>query len=358
MTLRDVADEWLYSVRSAAPSPHTLTAYRNDINELLRVLSHMLTREPALADFTVATMQHAFAVFAEEPGQAVTHTSDGTTPPTRAKASIARAWSSWNQLGNFLVSQRTLEGNPMAAVRHAKPDDRVQPTGLTEKEVRALIDAVQSGKSSQRVRKPWVQRDLAVVLTLYAQGVRASELLAFDVGSVAGEPDSRTLLVRGKGRKERRLPLHPDLERVLVRYLQERWVRLHVTPEDPHPSPPVSIWGEFSKRDPLFVTTGMKRMTKRQLDYLVERGYRAAGVDLAPGAHVHALRHTFATEKVNYGASTPEVRDLLGHESLETTQRYFDPSADLRDVIAISPGMGVLSLNEAESGRSGPHDAT
>ncbi len=245
-------------------------------------------------------------------------------------------------MGDFLVAQRIIDGNPMTAVRHAKADKRVQSTGLTEDEVRALLRAVQSGASSQGMRDPWVQRDLAVILTLYTQGLRASELLSLNIGSVSGDDGNRTLLIHGKGRKERRLPLHPTLEDVLTVYLQERWLRAHATPTTPHPQPPDDVWDAYDKNDPLLVTTTMQRMTKRQLDYLVHRGYRAASIQVNPGAHIHALRHTFATEKARYGASAPEVQDLLGHESLETTQRYFDPSDGLRDVIALTPSLTAL----------------
>ena len=77
LLLRDASEEWLYGVRASAPSPHTLTSYRNDLDELLRVLSHILERKPTLADFTITTMQHAFAVFADEPGQASTKIDHG-----------------------------------------------------------------------------------------------------------------------------------------------------------------------------------------------------------------------------------------------------------------------------------------
>ncbi|MCA1671339.1 MAG: tyrosine-type recombinase/integrase, partial [Actinobacteria bacterium] len=110
---------------------------------------------------------------------------------------------------------------------------------------------------------------------------------------------------------------------------------------------------------PLFVDVAGQRLSAHQMKYLIERLYVRAGLRarVPAGAMVHALRHTFATSALQAGADVVELQTLLGHESLETTRRYLDASAEgLREVIRGHPGQ--IALREhLQAGEAGPTPA-
>jgi integrase/recombinase XerD len=198
----------------------------------------------------------------------------------------------------------------------------------------ALIDTLIAGRIP--ARRPWPIRDYAIITTLATTGLRRSELLALAVSDVEGRPGARQLSVRhGKGDKYRAVPLDPRLEDLISAYLADRWRRWPTPgrsdPTDPWSGPPrTSLW---------LGDTG-RPMTSDQLAHIVERAYRAAGINShrPPGALVHALRHTFATRLIENGATAIEVMGLLGHSSLATTQRYLSTRPDhLRSAVAANP---------------------
>lgn len=120
--------------------------------------------------------------------------------------------------------------------------------------------------------------------------------------------------VRGKGNKERTVPLEPEVETIINAYMESRQRRFP---------------GRLPRDAALFVANSGEPMKRGGLQYLVESLYREAGIRtrVPRGALVHALRHTFATSLARNGATGTELQRLLGHESLATTQRYVDASA-------------------------------
>ena len=175
-----------------------------------------------------------------------------------------------------------------------------------------LIRAASQGR--QGARDPWPERDFAVVVTLLTCGLRLSELLDLTITSLDGPAGDRVIGVRGKGNKERTVPLEPEVEEILVAYIESRLRRFP---------------GRIHSDDALFVGNDGKPMKRGGLQYLIDQLYREAGIrtKVPAGALVHALRHTFATSLARNGASGTELQRLLGHESLATTQRYVDATA-------------------------------
>lgn len=148
-------------------------------------------------------------------------------------------------------------------------------------------------------------------------GLRLAEALSLSLRSLDGPPGERRLTVVGKGGKARAIPIYPGLEALIDRYLAIRAERFpHHDLEDP--------------ATPLFVDARGKPMTPDQVQYWIERLYVRAGMrsQVPPGALVHALRHTFATTALEGGADVLEVSELLGHESLNTTRRYLEATAN------------------------------
>ncbi len=298
VTVEDQIEEFFLARRPKKHSEHTLKAYRRDLDTILLQLGDVLGKEvPTVLvdDLDVRTLRRAFA--------AISHQSAAT---------ISRTWSTWNQLFTFLVADGVLPGNPMAAVEKPRiPKSR--PKSITgDDSVERLIQVAAAGR--QTARDPWPERDLAVVVTLVTCGLRLSELLDLKVRSIDGPEGERVIGVRGKGNKERTVPLEPEVEAIITDYISSRLRRFP---------------GRIAVDAALFVANSGEPMKRGALQYMIEQLYREAGIRsrVPAGALVHALRHTFATSLARNGASGTELQRLLGHESLATTQRYVDATA-------------------------------
>ena len=192
--------------------------------------------------------------------------------------------------------------------------------------LRAATETNPTAKASKRCP----QRDVALVATFCVTGIRLYEAIALHLDSITGRAGGRRLQVTGKGKKDRAIPVEPALEAVIDRYLQSRAERHGAeTLEKP--------------AEPLFVHYDGTRLTHGRVQYLVEKIDERAGPRSAVpnGALVRALRHTFASQAVEYGTDVVELRDILSHASLATTSRYLDASAyRLREAIAAVKAAG------------------
>ncbi|MCP3987917.1 MAG: tyrosine-type recombinase/integrase [Actinomycetia bacterium] len=279
-------------------SPHTLAAYRRDFDAIQAELMVVLETEAehiTVGQLDVKTLRRAFA--------AISHQSAAT---------ISRTWSTWNQLFTFLVAEQVIPGNPMAAINKPRVPKSRPKAIAGDDSVERLLRVAAKGRSG--ARDPWPERDFAVVVTLLTCGLRLSELLSLTIRSIDGTEGDRVIGVRGKGNKERTVPLEPEVESILTEYLESRLRRFP---------------GRLSVQAPLFVANSGEPLARGGLQYMVEQLYREAGIrsSVPAGALVHALRHTFATSLARNGATGVELQRLLGHESLATTQRYVDATA-------------------------------
>jgi integrase/recombinase XerD len=231
-----------------------------------------------------------------------------------AASSIARAWSAWDQFFAFLVAEDVVVGNPMAAVAKPKVPRRAPKALQGEATPERLAESLAA--RGQKDGRSWPERDLAFVATALLSGLRLSELLGLDVGSLDGREGERRLRVVGKGSKVRFVPIEAPLEALVSAYLASRKSRF-----------PSEKLGPSS---PLFVDRRGERLRRGGAQYLVRSAYRTAGVgaSVPKGALVHALRHTMATRLAEDGARASEIQHLLGHESLATSQLYIDSTAN------------------------------
>ena len=293
-TVHHLKDEFLAARAIRKPSPHTLAAYRRDLDAILA----LLPQGPLpLAALTPRRLREAFAGFAA----------------TRSPASVYRAWSTWNTFFTFLVADDRAPGNPMPAVdkpRVAAPSPK--PLRGEDTPERLLAGITHSDESQ---RYPWPERDVAVVALALCAGLRLSELLALRVGDLAGRAGERRLEVLGKGGRPRSVPMEPELDAVVAGDLECRRRRFGAR--------------TVVSRAALLVDRHGEALRRGGLQYLVESCFRRAGVsDRVPrGAQLHALRHTFATRLAEDGANASEIMRLLGHASLTTSQNYIDVTA-------------------------------
>jgi integrase/recombinase XerD len=300
---------WLSPRKLSAASTR---AYKQDIVVISRCIAHAATKQTqqlTLTDLSKANMRSAFGEFAEE----------------HSKASILRAHSTWRQFFDFLVADGIVDGSPMAAINRPKGDERSPKPldGWDEDTVHRLLTSLANGE--RKGRYIWPELDLAVVTMLLATGVRASELLAMNVGSVEGRPGEQVIRVVGKGAKPRTIPVEAEIDTILGRYLEARKARF-------------PGWKPKDK-DPLFVSAkavpgtelhnGGNRLTDRQLHYMLEQCLAAAGLSNRRhvGAMAHAFRHTYGTTLAADGAPVAAIRKLMGHSSINTSQGYIDSLA-------------------------------
>ena len=282
-----------------------MKAYRQDFIAIASLVTDGDPSRLAVADITKESMRTAFAAYARD----------------HEAASIRRCWSTWNVLCTFLYTGEQLAANPMQLVgrpKLAKP----LPKALPRTAVEALLETVAQDRDSKR-QTDWAERDLALILTALLAGLRAEELRQADVGDIRTTDDGAAVIhVKGKGGKERSVPIEAELLSVIEAYLDSRAIRFPApTTQSRRRASALSQW---SARSPLFVGRDGERITRGTLQSRIKRAFKRAGPDAqpVPGALVHGLRHTYATELASSDVSVYTLMKLLGHESMTTSQRY------------------------------------
>jgi site-specific recombinase XerD len=310
------------------PSPHTAKAYRQDFAAIAQLMAADRARigELTPAAITKEAMRAAFAAYAD----------------THSAASIRRCWSTWNTLCTFLFTAELLDANPMPLIGRPKVPKSL-PKGLGAETVSGLLTAIDADSGSPR-RSDWPERDAALVLIAVLAGLRADELLHANVGDVRTTTEGGGVIqVRGKGNKDRRIPVEEGLIKVVECYLDSRAVRFPADTKRRGRSVGIGAWPATAA---LFVGGDGHRITRGVLQYRVLRAFKKAGLNgqRARGALVHGLRHTYATELANSDISVYALMKLLGHESMMTSQRYVDGAgAENRAAAARNPLYDLLS---------------
>lgn len=225
-----------------------------------------------------------------------------------AKRSVARAVSALRTFYRFMNTRYGVKVNPARAVRLPKPERRL-PTVLDRAQTDWLFEYAGwlAGRGGFRET-----RDLALLELFYSSGIRVSELAGLNLSDI--DLVSEQLKVRGKGRKERILPLGGHAARALRQYYAERDTLLERTQS------------RVTDRRAVFLSQKGKRLSPRGIQYLVKRLLNNLGE--ATGASPHSLRHSFATHMLDAGADLRAVQELLGHSSLSTTQVYTHTSVE------------------------------
>jgi len=214
---------------------------------------------------------------------------------TAKATSIARRLSSLRRFFGLLLQQGTIDADPTLRIRSPKLQRRL-PKNLTEAQVETLLAAPDTATTLGL-------RDRAMLETLYATGLRVSELVGLKLMQVA--LDAGVVRVLGKGSKERLVPLGEEAVAWLARYLAE--------------SRPVLAGTAGS--DAMFLTTRAGPMTRQAFWALIKRCAVRAGIPAA-SLSPHVLRHAFATHLLNHGADLRVVQLLLGHADITTTTIY------------------------------------
>jgi integrase/recombinase XerC len=221
-----------------------------------------------------------------------------------SKRSAARALSAVRSLYRYLQEHHNLSHNIARSAKVPKLDKRL-PGYLDRQQTERLFAWAESQAQGDELIPT---RDLAILELFYSTGIRLSELSGANLEDLDLLSDQ--LKVRGKGRKERIVPVGSRAVLALRRYLQLR---------------EAVVGRAGSDRRAVFVSRRGKRLTPRAIQRIVHRLLDGIGGD---GLRVHSLRHTFATHMLDAGADLRAVQELLGHASLSTTQIYTHTSVE------------------------------
>ena len=265
-----------YLVAEKNLSPLTLRNYRSDLSHFARYIEDeegvpVLEADRAMARRYLGTLKDS----------------------GMATASLTRKVSTIRSFYRFLVREGKIESTPLTGIVAPKREQKL-PTILSKDDLEALIESADE-------TTPAGLRNRAMLEMMYASGVRLSEIVGLNLRSI--DLGERTIVVRGKGNKERMVLLGEPAEKTLRRYLSEGRPELATGAEEA-----------------LFLNRDGNRLSGRSVQKMVRKHSLKAGLE----SHVwpHLLRHSFATHLLDGGAELRVVQELLGHASAQTTQIY------------------------------------
>jgi len=280
---------YLDELKRINASPHTVEAYAADLRQFVEFLSPPELPPPAPRAIDILILREWLAALYRDQLSAV---------------SIRRKLAAIRGLFRFLLQEGVVSVNVGRLVRTPKAPQKL-PEILTAEQVNTFIDGV----ASRRVERPHPARDRALFELLYGCGLRISELAGLDLDDI--DRIQGWLRVRGKGRKERQVPLPGKASEALERYLTERPV----------------VRGQRA----VFLNHRRGRLTTRGLRGIVKLYATLLTGD--PSIHPHSFRHAYATHLLADGADLRAIQELLGHARLSTTQKYTQVS--LTDLMAV-----------------------
>jgi integrase/recombinase XerC len=305
--------EYLRSVRNA--SPHTISNYGNDLEQFQTFLTPPGTPRPGISEINHHVIREYIGYLHEQGME---------------KSSIARKLAALRSFFKYCMREGMLKENPARLVPTPKLPKRV-PTVLSAEEMSGFLDQLAgmpklgAGRENPRKRRKisalipsnalmtledglLLRRDRAILELLYAAGLRVSELTGLNL--VDMDQKDRVVRVIGKGRKERIVPYGVKAAEALAFYWPEREKLLRHNHRQPGGTHPEAVFLNYMGR----------RLTQRSVGRIVKKYVRLVNINW--DLHPHSLRHAFATHLLADGADLRAIQELLGHQSLSTTQKY------------------------------------
>ena len=272
-------------------SAHTVAAYGRDLREFISFVEGYRARENPAPDSLDKLEVRAWL---------------GWLARKRlAKTTINRKMAALKGFCRWLTGSGAMEADPTSSLVSLKTEKR-RPEYFTAEQAEKLIESIDGASLRDRTAR-------AILELLYSSGLRLSELVGLNVAGY----NARQGIVKviGKGSKERLVPVGAKAREAISRYLETR----------------KREQGAYGPGDPLFTGKTGKKIDRRQVQRLVAEACARAGDSRRVGPH--ALRHSFATGMLEAGADLLSIAEMLGHESLSTTQKYTHLTVDrLRQV--------------------------
>ncbi len=209
--------------------------------------------------------------------------------------SQARLVSGLKSFFNFLCLEKAIEQSPMDNIEQPSVLKKI-PDVLSIQDIEKIINSIDLSKEEG-------QRNRAILETLYGCGVRVSELISMQISNL--HMDEGFVLIKGKGKKERLVPFSGEAKKHVSLYLEHYRNRLKILPE---------------YEDILFLNRRGKPLTRNMIFIIVKKLTELSGID--KNVSPHTFRHSFATHMIKNGADLRAVQEMLGHESITTTEIY------------------------------------
>ncbi|RNA69604.1 tyrosine recombinase XerC [Alteribacter keqinensis] len=265
-------------------SVHTIENYRKDITDFLEFMKNHGISE--LTGVSYPEVREYLSVLHKR---------------EYARKTVSRKISALRSFYRFLLREEAVKDNPFILASIPKSGERL-PTFLYEEEMNTLFNYIDATGSLG-------QRNKAIIELLYATGIRVSECAGVNVSDL--DRDMATLLVRGKGKKERYVPVGSFAMDAIETYLNDGRKQIIDGKENP---------------EALFLNYRSGRLTPKSIRTMLKKIVDDASMNARISPHV--FRHTFATHMLNAGADLRTVQELLGHSQLSSTQVYTHVTKD------------------------------
>ena len=277
-------------------SEHTVRAYAREIRSFAAFLEEKFGKAGGFAAVEHLHIRAYLGLLYER----------GLTKASAARALAAvRSWFKW------LAKEGVIQQNPALLVSTPKRPVRL-PRVPSMEDVNRVLNSLEemTEKAGEEETAAWPERDRVIFELLYGCGIRNSELVGINMADIQWKNDA--ILVRGKGRKERYVPLGDEAAIAMRAFLPLREAKLVAAGK-----------GGLAHDGPLLTNMRMRgdcRLTTRSVGRIVKAIAQSRG--LAADVHPHTLRHAFGTHMLEEGADLRAIQEMLGHERLSTTQRY------------------------------------
>ncbi len=280
--IEDAFTNWLGNLKEVRNlSDNTLISYKHDVKSFIEFISTHTGSEVSikyLNDMKISDFRSFLSYLRNK---------------DISSTSIARIISSLKSFFNYLLNTNLIESTVVQSLRTPK-QKKTLPRPISSE---LAIETIKHAQDMEKEK--WIGlRNKSILMLLYGCGLRISEALNLNFEDIN---ENDYLIIKGKGNKERMVPLMDYVKNDIENYI-------HECPKN------------FMKDDPLFVGKRLDRLSPRIIQYVLEKIRH--NLSLPETATPHALRHSFATHLLNSGGDLRTIQELLGHSSLSTTQKY------------------------------------
>ena len=293
MQIKNAVEKFLdFIVLEKGLAQNTFESYRNDLSEFATFLAQKRINEIEKIDKKSILNYYKFL-----------------EKNALSKATLQRRYSALNQLFKYLIRQNILTANPMLTMRRQKKEIKL-PKFLTEEEIRKIISTYSNTTNSNTINSNISEikkfRNRLIIEMLYSTGMRVSELCGLPLKAVLvskkdAVDDYKFITIRGKGQKERIVPLRKNVVLELQKYinLTAKKGQKYLFENDKNGAP----------------------ITRRMVGIILKQAAILAGLN-PEKVSPHKIRHSFATHLIQKGLDIREIQELLGHSSIDTTAIY------------------------------------
>jgi len=327
-TLPHWAQKYIENIDSRAKSSHTAREYASDLRLFFRYVAErrgLVSAEDEWADIDLHALVDTDFIKSIRSGEILDFNNHCRDTLRHKPTTLSRRFIAVKRFFRYLTVQRhVLEQNPMDELDPQKTGKRL-PVYLPLEDCLDLLRTVEHDVENQ-----FRERDYCILTLFLNCGMRLSELCGLNLADIYRDD---TMRIRGKGSKERTVYLNPACTAALRRYLPTR--------------PQEGLKAE--DRDAVFISRNKRRLNQRSVEMMLEKYLKFCGLE-GKGYSIHTLRHTAATLMYQNDVDVLQLKEILGHENLSTTQIYTHVlNSQLQDAVRQNPLADIRAGTEEEN---------